>query len=320
MINELNGALFPNIITHKSPEYNSVDAPLWFIWALQQYGIFSGTTAKLWKEYGITIRQILSGFKEGTNYNIHMLDNGLIYAGVYGKALTWMDAIIDGKPVTPRIGCDIEVNALWYNALCFAVELAELDGDKEFADHWKDTIALCGKSFVEGFWDNNHGYLADCINEEFKDWTIRPNQVIATSLYYTPLKEEQRKSVLSVLKRELLTNRGLRTLSPQDKNYHGLYFGSPVERDLAYHQGSIFPWLFGHFAEGYLKIHGKGGLSIIKGIYNDFEKEMVEHGIGSISEIYDGDPPHKPGGSISQAWSVAELLRVSDMIEKYEKK
>jgi predicted glycogen debranching enzyme len=320
MLHELNGALFPNIITHKSPEYNTVDASLWFIWALQQYANFTGSNSKLWKEYGTPIKQILNGYREGTSYNIHMLDNGLIYAGSFGKALTWMDAIIDGVPITPRTGCDVEVNALWYNALMFAIELAELDGDKIFVEEWKTVADLAGKSFVGQFWDQNHGYLADSIDGDKKDWTIRPNQVIATSMQYTPLKEEQRKSVLSVIKRELLTNRGLRTLSPQDMNYHGNYFGNPVERDQAYHQGTIFPWLFGHFTEGYLKIHGRGGLSLIKGIFKDFEKEMIEHGLGTISEVYDGDPPHKPGGSISQAWSVAELLRVADFIEKMESK
>lgn len=320
MIHELNGALFPNIITHKSPEYNTVDASLWFLWALQQYAFQTGNATKLWKEYGTPIKQILEGYRHGTSYNIHMLDNGLIYAGAFGKALTWMDAIIDGIPITPRTGCDVEVNALWYNGLKFALELAESDGDTLFVEEWTSVASLAGKSFVDTFWDQNRGYLADSVNGDNKDWTIRPNQVIATSMHYTPLKEEQRKSVLSVVKRELLTNRGLRTLSPQDLNYHGNYFGNPIERDLAYHQGTIFPWLFGHFAEGYLKIHGKGGLSLIKGIFKDFEKEMVEHGLGTISEVYDGDPPHKPGGSISQAWSVAELLRVADMIEKLDSK
>ena len=148
---------------------------------------------------------------------------------------------------------------------------------------------------------------------------MRPNQVIATAMQYTPLKEEIRKGILSRVRHELLTPRGLRTLTPTHPDYKGIYAGNQIDRDLAYHQGSAFPWLLGFFVEGYLRIHGKGGLSFIKNLYNGFEPEMTEHGLCTISEIYDGDPPHKPAGAISQAWSVAALLTMHDLIEHYEK-
>lgn len=318
-LSELKGPLFPNILSKEKPVYNSIDAPLWFIWAVQQYANKTRKLSSVWMEFGPSIKQILEGFREGTEYNIHMQDDGLIYGGAPGIALTWMDAIIEGVPITPRIGCPVEANALWYNGISFAIKAARKSSDKAFVERWLPILKQLDESFPTKFWDEEKGYLADYIDGNFKDWTMRPNQVIATAMQYTPLKEEIRKQILSKVRRELMTPRGLRTLTPTHPNYKGIYGGNQIERDLAYHQGSAFPWLLGFFAEAYLRIHGKGGLALIKNLYNGFEPEMNEHGLCTISEIYEGDPPHKPAGAISQAWSVSALLTIHSLIEFYEK-
>ena len=318
MIADLNGPLFPNIGSGSNSVYNSVDAPLWFFWTLQQYAEFTESKSATWKEYGKKMKMILEGYRNGTQFNIRMQENGLIYAGEAGKALTWMDAIVHGKPVTPRIGMPVEINALWYNAICFSLEVATLAKDKDFIREWKPIAEMIPGSFTETFWDPEKGYLADFVNGKYKDWTVRPNMVFATSLPYSPVNEEINEEVLKVVRKELLTPRGLRTLTPKHPGYKSVYFGDQAERDLAYHQGTVWPWLLGHFTEGYLKLHGKSGLSFIKTVYNGFEQVMTEHGIGTISEIYDGDPPHAAKGAISQAWSVAELLRMDWLIKKIE--
>jgi len=318
MLKDLDGPLFPNNGSGSQSEYNSVDTPLWFFWTLQQYAMKTGQYKEVWKEYNRSMKQILDGYHEGTAFNIHMEPNGLIYAGVPGKALTWMDAIVYGKPVTPRIGLVVEVNALWYNAIRFSLELAEKAGDTQFIARWAEIADKIPEAFLQTFWNEEKGYLADYVDGDYNDWSVRPNMVFATSLQYSPVSEEIRKQVLSKIKQELLTTRGLRTLTPVSAAYKGTYFGNQEQRDLAYHQGTVWPWLFGHFAEGYLRIHGKSGLTFIKGYYEEFSQTVTECGVGTISEIYDGDPPHTPKGAISQAWSVAEILRVYQLIQKYE--
>jgi len=318
MIKRMDGSLFPNIDYGQDSSYNSADGSLWFFWALQQYTIATGHPELVWKEYGGKMKQILEGYRNGTEFNIHMEPDGLIYAGIPGKAVTWMDAVAYGKPVTPRIGLPVEINALWYNAIMFSLEIAEEAGDTDFAGKWADIAEKIPAAFLETFWNAEKGLLADYVDGDYKDWSVRPNMVFATSLPYSPVDEEIRKRVLSRIKQELLTTRGLRTLAPVSAAYKGIYFGDQTERDQAYHQGTVWPWLFGHFVEGYLKIHGKSGLSFIKGYYDEFAQTLTEHGVGTISEIYDGDPPHTPRGAISQAWSVAELLRIYQLIKKYE--
>jgi predicted glycogen debranching enzyme len=319
MLADMKGPLFPNTGYGSHATFNAADGPLWFFWALQQYSLHTGQGEKIWKEYGKKMKIILEGYRNGTDFNIHMEPNGLIYAGVPGMAVTWMDAIVHGKPVTPRIGMTVEINALWYNAIMFSLEIATKAGDKAFVKTWQPFADMIPASFKTVFWNQEKRYLADYVDGEYKDWTVRPNMIMATSLPYCPVSEEIRKEVLSRVKQELLTPRGLRSLSPKSPVYKGSYQGSTPERDAAYHQGTVWPWLLGHFTEGYLKIHGKSGLSFIKSIYTGFESVMTEHGIGTISEIYDGDPPHTARGAISQAWSVAELLRMSSLIKQYEK-
>ena len=319
MVGRMEGGLFPNMGSHENPAFNSVDAPLWFFSAIQQYAEFTGNTAEVWKLYGEAMKAILENFRNGSlPYNIRMHDNGLIYAGQEGKALTWMDACVNGKGVTPRIGYPVEIQALWYNAVKFTLALAEEVGDKKFVKAWKDLPELISKSFVVNFWNEEKGYLADVIDGNKKDWAIRPNQVFATSLPYSMISDEIKKSVLDVVKNQLVTPRGLRTLSPEDSNYKGGYEGSQEQRDSAYHQGTVWPWLLEGFCAGWLRIHKKSGVAYIKNLLLGFEDEMSQHGIGSISEIYNGDPPHQAKGTISQAWSVAALLQMFKMIEKYD--
>lgn len=320
MVSDLKGPLFPNMGNGSGTVYNSVDAPLWFFWSLQQFAEASKTKKTIWKKYGAKMRLILNGYKNGTSYNIKMQDNGLIYAGEQGYALTWMDAMIFGKAVTPRIGMPVEINALWYNALMFSIEMARLAQDEAFIKEWEEIVKIIPVSFKEVFWNKDKGYLADVVNGDYKDWSVRPNQIFAASLPYSPVSEQIRKLIVDICAEELLTPRGLRTLSPKHSDYQGIYDGGIAERDNAYHQGTVWPWLLGHYAEAYLRLHGKSGVSEIKKIYNGFECVMTEHGIGSISEVYDGSPPHLPGGAPSQAWSVAELLRIEWLIRQYSRK
>jgi predicted glycogen debranching enzyme len=314
-VKKMKDGLFPNMGTEGNYAFNSLDAPLWFFWSLQQYVENGGTDCI--ERYGNAAKSILRAFKNGTAYNIHMRDNGLIYADAKGKALTWMDAVVNGVPVTPRPGYAVEINALWYNAICFTLEMARVGMDKTFTKEFGFLPELIKKSFIEIFWNDKAGYLADYVNDtEGSNFFVRPNMVIAVSLPYSMLDKEQMKEVLDVADKELVTPRGLRTLSPGNKYYKGNYFGSQEERDEAYHQGTVWPWLFGPFCEGWLKVYGKQGVQKVKKLIYGFEEVMNEHGVSTISEIYDGNPPHAPNGTISQAWSVGEVLRIIDLLEK----
>lgn len=319
MSKRLNGPLFPNIGSDNNAAYNSIDAPLWYFWSIQQYLDKTKKYKSAWKDYGKKMLLILNGYKKGTEYNIKMLDNGLIWGGINGKALTWMDAIADGKAVTPRIGMNVEINALWYNAINVYIELAKKANAKIDLAEWEALVKRIPKSFTETFWDEQRGYLADYVDGDYKNWDIRPNMIIAASLPYSPITNKIKARVVRVVKMELLTTRGLRTLSPKNPNYKGKYEGDQSTRDKAYHQGTVWPWLFGHYAEAYLKIRKKAGIRKIQWYLDEFEKTLQEHGIGTISEIFDGNPPHTPRGTISQAWSVSEILRVMDLIEYYKK-
>ncbi|MBP7730163.1 MAG: glycogen debranching enzyme family protein [Bacteroidales bacterium] len=314
-IKNLRKGLFPNMGSSVNPAYNSIDAPLWFFWSLQQYAQAGGTDT--WERYGEAAKSIIENYSAGTDYNIHMRDNGLIYWDMAGNALTWMDSIVNGKPVTQRAGYDVEVNALWYNAICFALEMAEKSNDNEFINKFNYLPPLIKNSFLELFWNEKLGYLADYVNDnEGINTFIRPNMVIAVSLPYSMLDTEQMKKVLDIADKNLLTPRGLRSLSPKNPNYKGIYIGNQEQRDNAYHQGTAWPWLVGPFCEGWLKVYGNQGINKVEKIIYTFEEVMNEHGISTISEIYDGDPPHAPRGAISQAWSVGEVLRIINLLEK----
>jgi len=316
---KLKNGLFPNISSQRSPVFNSVDAPLWYIWAIQQYTKKVNSPRKVWHSYSEPIKSILQNYRVGTLHNIGMKENGLICAHEPGKALTWMDAIVDGKPVTPRYGCPVEINGLWYNAVMFALEMAKVNNEDDFLEEWGELPERIKESFIKNFWNEEKGYLADVVFEGEADWSIRPNQIIAVSLDYSPVNDDIRKSVIKVVDKYLLTPRGLRTLAPIDERYIGIYEGNQKERDMAYHQGTVWPWLLEHYAEAYIKTYKKNSYSILKKIVDGFEPCMFEHGIGTISEIYDGDPPHAPKGAISQAWSVAAILRIMEKLELLEK-
>ncbi len=310
MSKDIRGALFPNVGSGVATNMNTLDAPLWYFWAWQQYDKYTGDRKTITEQYLPKLRGIIEGLLAGTEFNIKVLDNGLLYGGQDGIALTWMDAVTTDGPVTPRIGCPVEINALWYNALCYFYELTEESFAKELAEKVKH-------AFVENFWSNDKKYLADVVNDRHKDWSIRPNMVFATSLPYSPLNENQKAAVLEVVKTNLLTTRGLRTLAPSNAAYKGYYQGNQYQRDNAYHQGTVWPWLLGHFVEGYLKIHGKSGKNMIEKLIKGFDDTMAQYGVGTIAEIYDGDPPHRPKGAISQAWSIAELLRIKELVNHY---
>jgi predicted glycogen debranching enzyme len=315
MVIRMKNGLFPNTVIKGKPAFNSVDAPLWFIWALQQLEVYA-PDADLWKKYGKVIRSILEAYRDGTTGIVTLMENGLLYAAEEGKALTWMDAVVDGIPVTQRPGSPVEVNALWYNAVCQALEWSE-SIDKKFYNAWSHLPDQMTGSFLENFWDEEKGYLADYVNGSFRDMSVRPSQVIAVSVRHSPLSPEMKKSILDVIESELLTPRGLRSLSPKNELYKGVYEGNQEKRDRAYHQGTVWPWLLEHFAKGYLRVHKKSGQTVIKRIYDGFEEDLAIRGLGSISEIYDGNPPHLPRGSISQATGVAALLRIGEMIEGF---
>ncbi len=315
-VRRMKGGLFPNMGDNDNPAFNSVDAPLWFFQAVYSYGL---EAKEAWKRYGDAMTAVLNAYRSGTSFGIHMRENGLIYSGAPGKALTWMDAVVNGVPVTPRDGYAVEINALWYNAVCFALDCARGAKNRTFVKEWEKLPELITKSFIEIFWDEELGYLADYVNDEEKNTQVRPNMVIATSLPYTMLAKEQMKSLLDIVNRVLVTPRGLRTLSPAEEGYCGIYCGTQEIRDRAYHQGTVWPWLAGPFCEGWLRVYGEGGVSRVRKLIMGFEETLTEAGISTISEIYDGDPPHTPRGAISQAWSVGEVLRIFTLLEtKYK--
>jgi predicted glycogen debranching enzyme len=320
MVDKLKGGLFPNMGADDNPAFNSVDAPLWFFWSVQQYAHAVKSYVPVWTSYGPAMKSILEAYREGTAYGIKMHENGLIYAGEKGKALTWMDAVVNGKPVTPRVGYVVEINALWYNAVMFALELARKAKDNDFINQWTALPDLIKESFLGLFWDSKKGYLADVVDDCAKDWSVRPNQLIAISLEYSMPDNEMKMGILTIVERDLLTPRGLRTLSPQNEYYKGIYEGNQEQRDNAYHQGTVWPWLLEHYCEAYLSLYKESGLNKVKEIINGFEETIMEYGIGTIAEIYDGNPPHKPRGAVSQAWSVASLLRIVEKIEKFQEK
>ncbi|MDE0561370.1 glycogen debranching enzyme N-terminal domain-containing protein [Algoriphagus sp. NF] len=309
MSRDLKGPLFPNVGSGDFTNMNSIDAPLWFSWSLQQYIFFTGDKKTIQKRYLDKLKGIIDGYREGTDFNIHVMDNGMVYGGYDGVALTWMDAVTVDGPVTPRTGSPVEIQALWYNALKF---YEELSGDQEYGK----LAEKAKESFLSEFWDEENGYLADVVHDGEKDWAIRPNMVFATSLPYSMLDENQKASILDLVRSKLLTTRGLRTLAPDDPAYKGYYFGDPISRDNAYHNGTVWVWPLGHFVDAYLKLHGKSAENFIKKIIQGFDGVMTQYGVGTVAEIFDGDAPHRPKGAISQAWSVGELLRMMDLIKR----
>jgi predicted glycogen debranching enzyme len=258
------------------------------------------------------IRWIIDSYYNGTRFGIHADVDGLITGGDENTQLTWMDAKFDGVVFTPRYGKTVEVNAMWYNIMCRLAEFHR-EKDADTAEHYGYLAEEIAESFGGLFWNEERGYLNDCILPDgTADTSIRPNQIFAVSLPFSPLSDEQQRSVVSVVQKHLLTPYGLRTLSPSDSRYIGRYCGDQRARDAAYHQGTVWPYLIGPFVEAYLKVNGFGRESRKEaaGFIEPLLEHLTQDGcIGSISEILDGDAPHKPHGCFAQAWSVAELLR-----------
>jgi predicted glycogen debranching enzyme len=318
MAEEMNGPWFNESGGSPGVDRPAADTSLWFFWTLQK--CYSGEArARLWEHYGDVITRILDVYATGRESGFGLADNGLIHIDPAHPDLTWMNAMVNGQAVTPRYGFVVEVNALWYNALCFGAELARSAGEKELSRRWEDMAKKAGKAFEKVFTLPDKPYLADFVYEDKQDRSVRPNQVFAASLPFSPISEIARKALIDVIQKDLLTPRGLRTLSPRDPRYCGRYSGNVEQRDGAFHQGTAWPWLLGHFAEAYLKIYGGQGLGLIKSLYEGFQETMKENAIGSVSEIYEGDPPHRADGASSFAPSVAEIRRIHYLMEKLEK-
>ncbi|HUV41343.1 MAG TPA: amylo-alpha-1,6-glucosidase [Sedimentisphaerales bacterium] len=297
--------------------FNSIDASLWFINTAFQYLRTSGDTDGFTGELLPTITSIMDSYRHGTHFGIHADTDGLITGGNEQTQLTWMDARFEDRSFTPRHGKAVEVNALWYNALCLTAEFltqrapAAAAGSQLLADKVKD-------SFRRLFWNAERGYLNDCILPDGSvDSTIRPNQIFAVSLPFSPLTPTQQKAVVDNVQEHLLTPYGLRTLSPADSRYQGRCTGPQAQRDRAYHQGTVWPYLIGPFVQAYLKINNFSPESRKQAcqFIEPLTRHLFEDGcLGQVSEIFDGDPPHTPRGCIAQAWSVAELLRAYKLI------
>jgi predicted glycogen debranching enzyme len=256
------------------------------------------------------LREIVDWHVKGTRYGIHLDDDGLLYSGEPGVQLTWMDARVGDRVVTPRQGKPVEIQALWYNALRVMEDLTERFDEPDARHEYGAMADKARASFNDLFWNEQIGCLYDVINDETRDASIRPNQVIAISLTNTMLTHERAASILSVIERELLTPRGLRTLSPSDHDYIGHYEGGPGSRDGAYHQGTVWPWLIGPYLTAYSKTFGpKTGRQVAETWLENFQEHLNEACLGQVSEIFDGDAPHTPRGCVAQAWSVAELVR-----------
>ena len=302
---------FPDI--GEMPEYNTVDATLWFFEAIRAYvektDDFDFVKDILYEK----LKNIIEWHQAGTRYNIRVDDDGLLFAGNENSQLTWMDAKYGDTVFTPRTGKAVEIQALWYNALKVAAYFAEQFDDAKTFEEYTQFAEKLRKNFNRIFWNNEKECLFDVISENGEpDASVRPNQIFAVSLKHSMLDIEKAQKVVEIVEKELLTPPGLRSLSPDDKQYQGIYKGSPFLRDSAYHQGTVWTWLIGGFIDGLRKTGGNSSETEekIAGMLENFKIHLSEAGIGQISEIFDGDKPHKPRGCIAQAWSVAEILRV----------
>ncbi|MDR1057105.1 MAG: amylo-alpha-1,6-glucosidase [Coxiellaceae bacterium] len=309
--------LIPNYLgpTKETNVHNTIDASLWFGWAVQQYYLKTGNLKNVATYFWSTLKNIFKFYRDGTLYNIKMRDNGLLYAGNPELNLTWMDAMIDCKPITSRYGCAVEVNALWFNLLNFMLEIAR--GIKDPSEkELQSIVKLIKSSFTKVFWCEDKGYLYDFVNAAEKNSALRPNQIFAVSLPYSPLLIRMAVKTVAVVKEHLLTPYGLRTLAKHEEGYIGSYNGNPQDRDRAYHNGMVWPWLLGHFTEALLKVTSdrRKVLAIINPCLEALRMHLAEYGLGSIAEIFSGDSPHSADGCISQAWSVAEVLRLTYLL------
>ena len=304
-------------LTTKITEIEQPDVMLWAVWAIQQYSKHVGTE-KCNRKYGKLLYDIIHYILSDKHPNLHLKENGLLYSEGKEKAVTWMNSTANGHPVVPRTGYIVEFNALWYNALKFCGAMAAEFGDEQEAAEFEKRAELCGDSFRETF-VNQYDYLFDYVEpKDNPDWSVRPNMIFAVALDYSPLSPVQQKNVLDVCTRELLTPKGLRSLSPKSGGYNPMYVGPQTQRDYAYHQGTAWPWLGGFYLEACLKIYKRTRLSFIERQMVGYEDEMQQHCIGTIPELFDGNPPFNGRGAMSFAMNVAEVLRTLELLEKYK--
>jgi predicted glycogen debranching enzyme len=297
----------------QEPEYNTVDATLWYFEAvnalLRATEDYEFVRSALYE----TLVEIIDWHVRGTRYGIRVDADGLLLSGAEGVQLTWMDAKVGDWVVTPRRGKPVEIQALWYNALRVMEDLSRRFRDADRERQFGELAGRAKKHFEQLFWNPADGCLYDCVDGESRDPSIRPNQVLAISLPHSMLARAKAAQALQVVEWELLTPAGLRSLAPSDPRYVGRYTGGPWQRDGAYHQGTVWPWLMGPFLTAYLRVHrqSRAARAQVQRWLGGFEERLADAGLGQISEIAEGDPPHRPCGCIAQAWSVAELLRVA---------
>ena len=320
---EQNG-LIPNCFApdNSNHAYNSVDASLWFVWAAQQFALWDPQQDHFVREHcWPVIKNIINGYKNAQTDTLRMDEKGLLHVGNAHTQLTWMDAMVADRPVTPRHGCPVEINALWYNALCFADELAARYNETSLVP--ATLTRNLAQAFHSRFWVHaEHGYLADVWREDFVDISIRPNQIFAVSMPYSILPEVNRQAVVERVRSTLLTPFGLRTLSPEDPQFIRTYCGKALSRDSAYHQGTVWPWLLGAYGEALLRTAWDTE-SAVQNLLETVEPLVGTHftraGLGFVSEVFDAVPPYYAGGCIAQAWSVAEILRLCVLLRATSK-
>ena len=290
-----------------------VEAPLYLASVLQAYIGFGADPAKVWKKYGPTVKGIMESYLPGVRKEVTMHPNGLLWAQMDRVALSWMNAYINGSPVTERPGYQVETNALWYNTICFALQMEK---DKAFTAKWAPIRDIVRTNFQSTFWNERRGCLADYVDGYGQNMDIRPNQLIALWVENSPLDDMLQPSVFSVVSGELETRRGIRTLSPRDEKYKGVYDGSQIERDLAYHQGSTRIFLLEYYVKAGFKLIGPSFCNKAEWLIKSSYEDLGKHGVGAFSELYDGDPPQEPHGAIASALSTAALLSVDYMIKQ----
>lgn len=303
-------------LTAKIYEIDQPDVMLWAVWAIQQYGKHAGRE-RCCQMYGNLLRDMVYFILDGKHPNLVLKENGLLFTEGRDKAVTWMNSTVNGRPVVPRTGYIVEFNALWYNALKFCAEIAAQMGSHDDSAMLEHRADLCRTSFVSTFL-NQYGYLFDYVGGNEADWSVRPNMIFAVALDFSPLEPSQQKSVLDMCTRELLTPKGLRSLSPNSTGYNPMYVGPQTQRDYAYHQGTAWPWLGGFYMEACLRVYKRTRLSFIQRQMIGYEDEMVLHCVGTIPELFDGNPPFNGRGGISFAINVAEVLRTLELLEKYK--
>ena len=296
-----------------------VEAPLYMAVVLQYYIDHGADAKKVWKKYGKIQKEILESYLPGVRREVTMHPNGLLWAQMDGVALSWMNAYINGRAVTERAGYQVETNALWYNAICFALEMEKRrGGDKAFVAKWTPIAQLVKDNYTKVFFNERLGYLADYVDDNGQNMEVRPNQLCAIWVKHSPVEEELAPMVLRVIDRELITARGLRTLSPRDAKYRGVYEGSQLDRDLAYHQGSTRPFLLAPYIDTCFRVKGPAFLKRAQWLVEGFYEDLNKHGVGAFAELYDGDPPFEPHGAVSSAMSTSALLVVDELLKQYK--